>query len=51
MAKYTLELPEELDREFRKEIFRRYGYKRGSIKRAFMEAIKLWMKEGEKEVK
>ncbi len=37
------QIPKELDEEFRKEIGERYGYIRGGIQRATIEAIRMWI--------
>ena len=36
-------LPDELEREFREEVFRQMGMKKGNIKLAIDEAIKEWI--------
>ena len=36
---------DELEKEFRVEVAKRYGGQRGAISRAIEEAIKLWLKK------
>lgn len=47
MATIKGEIPEELEREFRKKINEKTGMKKGSISQALKEAIELWMKQEE----
>ena len=48
MGRMDIILPDDLEQRFREEVFERYGMKRGNITKAVQEAIKQWMKEGEK---
>ncbi|WXG46064.1 MAG: hypothetical protein WED05_05280 [Candidatus Atabeyarchaeum deiterrae] len=41
-------LPEELEQKFREAVFKRYGMKKGNITKAIEEAIRNWIKQGEK---
>ncbi len=43
MALLKIELPDKLDRAFRKAIYDRHGMKRGNIRMATIEAIKDWV--------
>ncbi|MCJ7443949.1 MAG: hypothetical protein MUO26_05380 [Methanotrichaceae archaeon] len=45
MARINLIIETSLDKEFRDEVNRRLGMKKGNIKKALEEAIKLWIKE------
>ncbi len=38
----NVEIPSDLDEQFRKAIFERYGLKQGSIRRAVEDAIRRW---------
>lgn len=46
MRRIDVYLPDELDDRFRKEIGRRFGAKKGVIKKALIEAIELWISKG-----
>ena len=39
-------LPDELEEKFRQEVGKRFGAKKGTITKAFIEAIELWIKKG-----
>ena len=43
MVIVKVELPTELDEQFKKKVFEVYGYKRGSISLALIDALKLWI--------
>jgi hypothetical protein len=43
MGRIVVELDEELDKAFRDEVAGRLGMKKGNIKIAIEEAIKLWL--------
>jgi len=43
MGRIVVELDEELDKAFRNEVAGRLGMKKGNIKIAIEEAIKLWL--------
>ena len=45
MGRLVVELDEALEKTFRDEVARRLGMKKGNIKIAIEEAIKLWMQE------
>lgn len=45
MVLVKVELPPELDQQFKKKVLDRYGYKRGSISLAMLEAIKEWIEK------
>jgi len=47
-VRINITLPEELEQRFREEVFKRYGMKKGNIAKAFEEAIRKWVEEGEK---
>jgi hypothetical protein len=46
MGRIVVELDDELDTAFRKEVARRLGMKKGNIKIAIEEAIHLWIEQG-----
>lgn len=41
-------LPEQLEREFRQIAMKKFGVKRGYLKKAFIEAIQTWINVQEK---
>lgn len=43
-ARLYLTIPEDLDREFRDEIAKRLGMRKGNLQIAIEEAIELWLK-------
>lgn len=45
MGRLPIKIPDDLEEKFRKEAGKRFGAKKGSLKKAIMEAIELWMKE------
>jgi hypothetical protein len=45
MARINLVIDDELDKQFRNEVAKRLGMKKGNIKIAIEEAIKDWIKE------
>ncbi len=45
MATLNLVIDDKLDQEFRKEVVKRYGMKRGNIKKAVEDAIQNWTKK------
>jgi len=47
-VRINVNLPEELEKRFREEVFKRYGMKKGNIAKAIEEAIRNWIKQGEK---
>jgi len=47
MVRKTVELPDELWRRFEVAAVKKFGYY-GAIKKALVEAIKLWLEEQEK---
>jgi hypothetical protein len=50
MGRVFVTLPDDLDEKFRKEVGKRYGAKRGSLEKAFIEAVELWMHQSPQEV-
>ena len=46
MRRINVYLPDELDEKFRKEVGRRFGAKKGVIRKALIEAIELWITKG-----
>ena len=45
-----VEFDERLEHEFRELAMRKYGYSKGSIKKASEEAIKKWIKDEDKQL-
>ena len=43
MGKMTAILPDELEERFRQEVGKRFGAKKGTITKAFIEAVELWI--------
>jgi hypothetical protein len=43
MGRIVVELDEELEKAFRDEVARRLGMKKGNIKIAMKEAMKMWI--------
>ncbi|MGB6680706.1 MAG: hypothetical protein WBF08_05195 [Candidatus Bathyarchaeia archaeon] len=48
MARFTLEIPDELDKKLRIRIIEKYGSEKGSLTKALIEAIELWLKQSDK---
>ncbi len=44
MARINLVIDDELDEQFRREVAARLGMKKGNIKIAIEEAMKMWIK-------
>lgn len=47
MGKINLVVSDELETQFRKAIFNKYGMKRGNIQKAIEDAIKDWIQKQE----
>ena len=45
MGRIVVEMDNELEKQFRDEIAKRLGMKKGNIKSAIEDAVKLWMKQ------
>lgn len=45
MGKMTIVIDDELEREFRMAVARRYGVRKGALGIAVSEAIKMWIKK------
>jgi len=45
MGRIVVELDEELEKAFRDEVAKRLGMKKGNIKLAIEEAIKMWLQQ------
>lgn len=45
MGRIDVILPDDLEEEFRTEVFKSKGMKRGNITAAIVDAIKMWMQE------
>ncbi|MEM1606448.1 MAG: hypothetical protein QXW41_09410 [Fervidicoccaceae archaeon] len=44
MGRIFIRLPDDLEKEFREEVVRCFGGKKGSLSKAVEEAIRLWMR-------
>ena len=51
MGKMNIDISDELDEQFRKAVFNRFGMKKGNLTMAIEEALEEWInkKEGGKE--
>lgn len=47
MARFVVDIPDDLNKEFRIKIIETYGTEKGSLTKAIKEAIRLWLKEKE----
>jgi len=45
LTKINISVDDKIEENFRNEVFRRKGMKRGNISKAFEEAMKLWIKQ------
>ncbi len=45
MVRFAVEIPENLNKEFRIRVIQIYGSKKGVITKAVIEAIQMWIKE------
>jgi len=43
LGRLVIVIPDELERKFREEVYKRYGMKKGNLTRAVKEAIKDWI--------
>jgi hypothetical protein len=43
MGRMNIVLPDELEREFKQEVFKRMGMKKGNISNAISESIRAWI--------
>jgi len=41
----TIELPDELNKQFRIKILEKYGSEKGGLTKAIQEAIELWLRK------
>jgi hypothetical protein len=48
MARIDIIIPDDLEKRFRGEVFKRLGMKRGNITLAIQEAIEQWIEKGDK---
>ena len=46
MGRIVVELDEELEKAFRNEVARRLGMKKGNLKAAIEQAMKVWIEKG-----
>ena len=47
MAKFSIEIPDDLHKEFRIRVIEVYGTEKGAITRAVIDALRLWLKQKE----
>jgi hypothetical protein len=47
MARMDIIIPDNLEKRFREEVFKRRGMKRGNITLAVQEAIEQWIERGD----
>lgn len=47
MGRLDIILPDDLEKRFRDEVFRRYGMKRGNLTIAIQKAVKQWIENKE----
>ncbi len=47
MARFTIELPEDLHKEFRIRVIEVYGTEKGAITKSVIDALRLWLKQRE----
>jgi hypothetical protein len=47
MARMDVIVPDDLEKRFREEVFKRLGMKRGNITLAVQEAIEQWIEKGD----
>jgi hypothetical protein len=47
MGRMMIELPDDLEREFRHRVIEKFGGKKGGLSLAIMDAIKLWLRQTE----
>ncbi|MEM2288480.1 MAG: hypothetical protein QW503_05275 [Sulfolobales archaeon] len=50
MGRIIFTLPDDLEKEFRGEVARRFGARKGSISKALEEAVRLWIEVGKRNV-
>lgn len=50
MARLNLVIDDELDEQFRNEVVKRMGFKKGNLQKAGAEALKMWI-EASKNIK
>ncbi|MFA5001978.1 MAG: hypothetical protein WC502_03260 [Methanolinea sp.] len=48
MGRIDIILPDELEEEFRQEVAKELGMKRGNLSLALQEAVKLWIEKHQK---
>jgi hypothetical protein len=41
--RFNVDVPEELQEKFRREVGRRFGEKKGNLRKAVIEALELWI--------
>ena len=45
MKKLIVEISDELNDEFRKVVYKKYGFHKGALKKALIEVLKDWIKK------
>ncbi len=47
MARFTIEMPDDLHKEFRMRVIELYATEKGAVTKAVVDAIRLWLKQKE----
>jgi len=47
MARFVIDIPDDLNEEFRIRVLKKYGSKKGVLTQAVTEAIRLWLRQEE----
>jgi hypothetical protein len=50
MARFVIDIPADLNEEFRIRVLKKYGSKKGAFTQAITEAIRLWLRHEESKV-
>lgn len=48
MPRFAVDMPDDLNKEFRVRVVEIYGSQKGSVTRGVQDAIRLWIKETKK---
>jgi len=48
MARLILTIDDELDKQFRSEVSKRIGFKKGNLQKAAEEALRMWIESSNK---
>jgi len=47
MARFVIDIPDDLNEEFRIRVLKKHGSKKGALTKAIAEAIRLWLRQEE----